>query len=213
MTAVCVGLADCVSSWDCHEDWSCLGVTEVTQEGDVEEPAVPLPADLGQGSDLRVRRGAALEVRPKVQVTTKTNRRVSGDDWFVWVLALASIAVPVIVLVCVDSIPKDAFAWHGMSTSIHRGDFLIPATALCVETIRRWWRDVDLNRMKAVRLVATFICAATGLVCVIAMTTAASLPVTAQIGSSIAVITCSCLVVGVTFGTLAVSASGSEVGQ
>lgn len=193
-----------------------LGVTAVTQEGDLEQSGVPLPADLPMAG-LPVQRGAALEVAPQAQVSaqvrSRSRPRAKGDDWFVWLLALASLAVPAIVLVCVDSIPKDALAWHEMSVSVDRGDFLIPGMALCVETTRRWWRDVDHTRMRAIRVLATCVCTATGLVCVIATTTAASLPVTPQTGSSVAVITCSCLVVGVAFGTVAVGASGSEVGR
>jgi hypothetical protein len=115
--------------------------------------------------------------------------------------------VPAIVLVCVDSIPKDALAWHLVAVSVDRGDFLIPAMALCVEAVRRWWRDVDPLRMKAFRLLSTVSCATASLICVIATTTAASLPLTSQAGSSIATITGSCVVVGTSFGTAAVTAS------
>jgi hypothetical protein len=183
----------------------------VAQEGEVEQqPVAPLPGDLKpripRGSGTAVQVASQAQVSASVRTLSRSNAR--GDDWFTWVLALASLAVPAVVLVCVDSIPKDAVAWHDVSVSVDRGDFLIPAMALCVETIRRLWRDVDARRMKAIRVFATFVCAATGLVCVIATTTAASLPVTSQTGSSIAVITCSCLVVGVAFGTVAVGASG-----
>lgn len=155
----------------------------------------------------------ARPAQAAVQMGPRSRPQARGDEWFVWVLALASVAVPGIVLVCVDSIPKDALAWHQVSVSVDRGDFLIPAMALCVETVRRWWQDVHLRRMGAIRVVATFVCALTSLVCLIATTTAASLPVTPQTGSSIAVITCSCLVVGVAFGTAAVRASGDEVDE
>lgn len=190
-----------------------LGVAEVVQEGEVEQqPVLPLPGNLKPRVPRG--RGAAVQVASQAQVSASakavSRSGAKRDDWFTWVLALAALAVPAVVLVCVDSIPKDAVAWHEVSVSVDRGDFLIPAMALCVETIRRWWRDVDASRMRAIRIFATFVCAATGLVSVIATTTAASLPVTSQTGSSIAVITCSCLVVGVTFGTVAVGASGGR---
>lgn len=132
-------------------------------------------------------------------------RLANGDHWFIWVLALAALAVPVIVLLCVDSIPKDTFAWHDVAVSIDRGDFLIPVMALCVETVRRWWREVEAQRsFKAVRILATFACSAAGLVCVIATTTAASVALSVDTGRSITMITGACLVPAVAFGTLAV---------
>jgi hypothetical protein len=183
----------------------------MAQEGDLGQPAVPLPADLGPARLPSSLTGTASEVALRktasVEQVTSSHARAKGDDWFVWVLALASLAVPAIILVCVDSIPKDTIAWHEVNVSVDRGDFLIPIMALCVETIRRWWRDVELQHMRSARVLATFFCAAASLICLIATTTAASLPVTPQTGSSIATITCSCLVIGISFGTAAVSAS------
>jgi hypothetical protein len=173
---------------------------------------VPLPGDVSPTTLPKVSGQAALQVVGQSQVSAgiraSSRPRANGDDWFVWLLALTSLAVPTIVLVCVDSIPKDALAWHLVGVSVDRGDFLIPGMALCLEAIRRWWRDVSPGQMKALRLLSTVSCAAASLVCVIATTTAASLPITSQAGSSIATITCSCLVVGVSFGTAGLTASG-----
>jgi hypothetical protein len=172
-------------------------------------------ANLKPTAELQVAAGVSKELVHQQEASARpelaSRPRRRADGWFVWLLALASLAVPVIILVCVDSIPKGALVWHAVNVSIGRGDFLIPAMALCVESIRRWWRDVDAANWRGARLLATFVCATSGLVCVIAMTTAATLPVTPQTGNSVAVITSATLVVGVAFGSLAVGATRSVV--
>jgi hypothetical protein len=149
------------------------------------------------------------------EVLAPAEVRVLGtaDQWFVWLLALGALAVPVIVLVCADSIPKDTLAWHEVYVSVERGDFLVPVMILCAETVRRWWREVRVGPvLKCVRIIATFLCTVAALVCVVATTTAASVAVTAQSGRSIGVITASCLIVALVFGTLAVGVSAGKVG-
>jgi hypothetical protein len=137
----------------------------------------------------------------------------AGDHWLAWVIALAAIAVPVIVLVVVDWIPGHAGAWHGVNVSVQRGDFLVPVMILCAETIRRWWRDVPTGPIvKWMRIAATLVCALAVLVCLVATVAAAIAPITKASGSSIGEITLYCVIVAIIFGTLAVVASVRKVG-
>jgi hypothetical protein len=182
-----------------------LGVKKTTSQRDVAAASVQQPQATQPKRRADVAAVESQKVAPNAALASPIRSR--KDDWFVWLLALASLIVPAIVLVCVDSIPRDALAWHAVRVSIGRGDFLIPAMALCVETIRRWWRDVDSERWLGPRLLATAVSSLSSLVCIIAMTTAASLPVTPQTASSVAVITVSTLVIGIAFGTAAVAVS------
>src|SRR5208283_6024945 len=81
------------------------------------------------------------------------------DRWLVWLLPILAILLPVVVLLVTYSIPRDAITWHEVNVAIQRGDFLVPVFILCVEAIRRWWRDVHCGRiLKWVRLAATIMC-------------------------------------------------------
>lgn len=136
-----------------------------------------------------------------------------GDHWFVWLLALGTVAVPIVVLVCADSIPRDRLVWHQAGVAVQRGDFLVPVMVLCAETVRRWWREVEPGTiLKILRILATVACTAAAFVCVVATTTAASGAITPQTGRSITTITAGCLVVVVVFGTMAVAAAGRKAG-
>lgn len=128
---------------------------------------------------------------------------------------LAAIAVPVIVLLCADSIPKDNISWGDVEISMQRGDFLVPVMLLCVETIRRWWRDVECGRfLKFIRYVATALCMAAVTVCLIATTTAVELQqLSPASGKSLTTITVACLVISISFGTLAVAAATGKVSE
>jgi hypothetical protein len=144
---------------------------------------------------------------------TESGRRIAiGDHWVTWMITLAAIVLPVVVLLVSDSIPKAAVTWTEVNVALQRGDFLIPVLILCLEAIRRWWRDVECGFVLGViRLVATGLCGAAVVVCLIATTTAATVAVTSQTGRSIAAITGSCFVVAVAFGTLAVMVSKGKV--
>lgn len=203
-------------------DWPPLvmnGGDELTSQRDIEPTrAAQAPAvKAKQAAEVEVKRSAVPTVARDEHVladrATAPTRVSAPDDWFVWLLALGYAAVPAVVLVCVASIPKDELAWHAVYVSIGRGDFLIPAMALSIETIRRLWQNMRSPGWKTARLLATVVCSATALVCIIAMTTAASMPVTVQTGSSLAVITSSSLAVGVVLGTVAVSASRREANK
>jgi hypothetical protein len=141
-------------------------------------------------------------------------KEARADHWLAWIIGLAAIAVPVVVLLCTDSIPKDKISWGDVDISMQRGDFLVPAMLLCVETIRRWWRDVECRRfLKFIRHIATALCIAAIVVCLIATTTAATLAqLSPASGRSLTTITVGCLVISVSFGTLAVASATGKVG-
>ena len=171
----------------------------------------------GQGTDgVRSKDLPVLVYGEDMQA--RTSPKATGDLWLLWLLALASITAPVIVLLVVYSIPKGNLSWSGVYVSVKRGDFLIPVMLLCVETVRCWWREAKRgSRFRHfVRILATTACAAASLVCVCATTIATHVKVTSETGHSIATITVGCLSVALVFGTAAVWVStwrGEDDGQ
>lgn len=134
-----------------------------------------------------------------------------GDPWFVWLLALAAIALPVVVLLCVGSIPLDRVTWVDVGTAARRGDFLVPVLILCAEAIRRWCREVKCGHfLIIVRIFAVGMCGLAGAICFSATVIAANVEVTRAVGDSLVTITWSCLVAASVFGTWAVAVSGGE---
>jgi hypothetical protein len=134
-----------------------------------------------------------------------------GDPWFVWLLALAAIALPVVVLLCVGSIPLDRVTWVDVGTAAKRGDFLVPVLILCAETIRRWCREVKCGHfLIVVRIFAVGMCGLAGAICFSATVIAANVEVTRAGGDSLVTITWWCLVAAFVFGTWAVAVSGGE---
>jgi hypothetical protein len=133
------------------------------------------------------------------------------DRWLDWLLPILAILLPVIVLLVTYSIPRDAVVGHEVGVSMQRGDFLVPVFILCVEAIRRWWRNVKCGRMlKMMRLGVTVICGMAATVSLIATTTAASISISTASGRSISTITVSCFIVAATFSTLAFGISLSK---
>jgi hypothetical protein len=130
------------------------------------------------------------------------------DHWLDWLLALAAIAVPVIVLFCAASIPKDSPIWSQVAIAIRRGEFLVPVLILSLDTTRRWLKEVKCGPLlRIVKFVACVLCIASSFICLVATSQAASLAITADSGKAIEQITMTCIAVPVTFGTFAVSAS------
>jgi len=156
----------------------------------------------------------ALGLRTETSATGNDLTPATKDYWMPWLIALCAIVLPGLVLVLADSIPRDTLVLTEVKVSVQRGDFLIPVLILCLDTIRRWWREVEqLRFLKTIRGTATFMCGAAALVCLIATTTAATVAVTPDTGKSITNITVACLVVAVAFGTLAVAASKGTVNR
>jgi len=160
-------------------------VVELADEvaGEIVEFDVPVSPDLGQ-VDLEARH----------------------DHWIGWLLTLAAVALPVVVLLAADSIPRATLAWHYVALSVQRGDFLIPVLILCAEGIRRWWREVNCKTaaLRFIRFLATAVCGACIVICLISTAIATSLNVTADIGKSVTTITGVCFVAALAFGTSAV---------
>jgi hypothetical protein len=153
----------------------------------------------------------AGDVGVPVPQPTQTRSAAGQSSWLHWSITVGSIALPILVLLVVYSIPKDSFAWHEVNVSIERGVFLIPVLIMCLDVIRRWWFDVRCGRvLLVVRIIATILCAFAAIVCLVATTAAANEAVTPASGRSITVITWWCLGVAFTFGTLAVSSPAKQ---
>jgi hypothetical protein len=141
-------------------------------------------------------------------------RPKGGDHWLTWVITLSAIGLPILVLLVVDSIPNASVTWNEVAVSARRGDFLIAVLILCLEAIRRWWRDVDCDRwfLRAARLTATVLCTVAAVVLLTATATAASVAVTAKSGDAIEVITVACFYTAFMFGSLAVGVRRMQAG-
>lgn len=151
----------------------------------------------------------SVSYRPVVGSISVPRAPGSGDVWFVWLLALGAIAVPVIVLACVSSIPQNTLAWHAVMVVVERGDFLTPVMLLCVDATWRWWREARAagRALRYVRHVAMLASGVAAFICFVAMITAATIPITPRTGRSIAEITAGGLMVALLFGAAAVGAS------
>lgn len=134
-----------------------------------------------------------------------------ADHWLVWWLALAAVAIPVIVLFSAASIPKDSLIWSQVAIAVQRGDFLVPVLILSLDTMRRWLREVECGTfLRIIKPIACALCVGAAFICLIATSQAASLAITADAGKAIEQITMMCMVVPLSFGTLAVSISASQ---
>jgi hypothetical protein len=133
------------------------------------------------------------------------------DHWLVWLLALAAVAIPVVVLFSAASIPKDSLIWSQVATAMQRGDFLVPVLILSLDTMRRWLREVECGKfLRIIKPIACVLCVGTAFICLVATSQAANLAITADAGKAIEQITMMCMIVPVSFGTFAVSISGQE---
>jgi hypothetical protein len=137
--------------------------------------------------------------------------RPMGDRWLVWILAIVSIAAPVILLLCAYSIPKADMSWYGVLLAVRRGNFLMPAMLLCAETVRCWWSEAKVKRRSWgwVRITATFTCTVAVVICISATTIASLVPAKPEVGLSITIITSGSLSAALVFGTAAVWVSTS----
>jgi hypothetical protein len=116
-----------------------------------------------------------------------------------------AIILPGLVLLVTYSYPRGAISWHTVDVSVRRGDFLIPVLILCVESVRRWWREVKMGTILwPFRIVATIGCGGAAVVCFAAMASAADSALTNAAGDSAINVTKWSLITGLVFGTLAV---------
>jgi hypothetical protein len=164
----------------------------------------PMASDLKPSRFPRASPGRHAANKPSKAAKEPSKR--AGDLWLLWLLALGSIAAPVIVLLCAYSIPKGNVSWQGVYIAVKRGEFLLPVMFLCVETVRCWWREAGRgSRLRHfIRTLATGTCVVASLVCVCATTIGTLVPVTAETGHSIATVTVGCFCVALVFGTVAV---------
>jgi hypothetical protein len=134
--------------------------------------------------------------------------------WMPWLIPLLAIALPLLYFIVAASIPEAAWRWGEASTSLGRGDFLIPVLILCLEAIRHWWSEVKCGwKMGIVRVISSALCLGAVVVCLDSFSVAASHAVTADSTKSVAVITWGCFAVGFLSGTIAVWVSGPKEGR
>jgi hypothetical protein len=133
--------------------------------------------------------------------------------WVPWLIPLLAVALPLLGFVVAASIPAAALRSGEASTSLGRGDFLIPVLILCLEAIRRWLFEVKCGKiMRRVGACASALCMAAVVVCLYAFSAASSQPVTADSIKSISLITWACFTVGLVTGTMALVASTPKAG-
>jgi hypothetical protein len=131
-----------------------------------------------------------------------------------WVIAICAIALQILALVVVRYVLTYTLRTSAFTVAVRRGDLLIPALILCVETMRRWCFDVKKGRwfLITVRILACLICGALFLIAWAALAIAATVAVTPDTGDAITAITVGCLVAALVFGTWAVIASATKWG-
>jgi len=160
--------------------------------------------------------------RPQGEAAGASVRAVAATDrdrglvrhWMPWLIPLLAIALPMLYFIVAASIPAAAWRWGEASTSVGRGDFLIPVLILCLEAMRRWWYEVNCGwTMGIVRITSSVLCLGSVVVCLDSFSVAASHVVTAHSTKSVAVITLGCFAVGFLSGTIAVWVSAPEAGR
>lgn len=150
----------------------------------------------------------------------KASKRVSevrrsshGDAWLIWLLSLGAIAVPVVILLTIDSLKHDAWRTEDVRHAFYRGDFLVPVLIIGADTIRRWWREVSCGGFLAlIRLIATFICTTMCIAC-FAGTVVSVIASSRLTEVGIAQLTIAGLVIAIIFGTVAVGLPGREAAR
>jgi hypothetical protein len=128
--------------------------------------------------------------------------RRSANSWEGWLAISAATVLPTTFVVCVYSIPKGTLSWQGVHILLGRGQLLIPAIILCLESARRWMRTVQPRTriVLSMRIIATLlstISAIIGMTAFILSSTTALLP---MVEKSIETITLSGLIIGLIFG-------------
>jgi hypothetical protein len=133
--------------------------------------------------------------------------------WLPWLIPLLAVALPLLGFVVAASIPAAALRMGEASTSLGRGDFLIPVLILCLEAIRRWVFEVKCGKILGrVGACASALCVAAVIICLYAFSAATSQLVTGDSIRSITVITWACFTVGAGTGTIAVVAATRKAG-
>jgi hypothetical protein len=69
--------------------------------------------------------------------------------WLPWVLPLAAIALPEIILIIIGTGIAKHMTTDLAARSIDRGDVLIPVIIICAEAFRRWWETKFNNTIVA----------------------------------------------------------------
>lgn len=59
--------------------------------------------------------------------------------WLPWVLPLAAIALPEVILIIVGTGVAGRMSVTFAARAVSRGDLLIPVIIVCAEAFRRWW--------------------------------------------------------------------------
>jgi hypothetical protein len=143
-----------------------------------------------------------------VDVDTGRETGKTVDAWLIWLIAIVAIGLPMIVLVCVSSIPVGRLDFGDLRTALGRGEFLVPVLIMHAETVRRWTREVPCPNLywREGQVVACLVCVLAALVCFAATVIAAVDPVTRASSRSLETITLYGLFAALVFGTVAVVA-------
>lgn len=153
------------------------------------------------------------EVTAAQSVAATPTLHESIQHWVPWLIPLLAVALPLLGFVVAASIPAAALRSGEASTSLGRGDFLIPVLILCLEAIRRWLFEVKCGKILGrVGACASVLCLAAVVVCLYSFSAASSQVVTADSIKSVSMITWACFTVGLVTGTMAVVASTPKAG-
>jgi hypothetical protein len=148
------------------------------------------------------------------QPPAATQKMRRGDAWLIWGVSLGAIAVPVIILLTIDSLQTDSWRWNGVAAAFDHGDFLVPVLILIADTIRRLWREAACSGWLLVgfRILATIVCTVFCIACFAGIVVATETTSPTE-RTAVAQLTLSALVVALAFGTVAVGLPAREAAQ
>ena len=70
--------------------------------------------------------------------------------WLPWLIPMAAIAIPEILLIVIGTAKDSGDVSMGLATrSVDRGDLLIPVIIICAEAFRRWWDTTFTSTLAA----------------------------------------------------------------
>jgi ABC-type Fe3+ transport system permease subunit len=92
------------------------------------------------------------------------------DKWLVWVLAVLSIALPMLFFIVASSVDSASVDFTDLRKAAGRGEFLIPDAFLLIECSRRLIREVSPRRFvfKLMRALIIAICPVCATICLVA---------------------------------------------
>jgi hypothetical protein len=127
----------------CDSDLVCVAV-RLTLVGTQEVGVAAQMTDeaSSQGSGANPAASAALPTSPAPAIKKFWPSHRIVRHWLPWIFPLMAIGLPLLCSVVAASMSAKMWTAQFAAESSGRGDLLIPALIVCVESLRRWSSDV-----------------------------------------------------------------------